>query len=80
MRVKHAELLKLKHAALFLIMQLVLGLMMLRVSIMLRSDLARLRLPLIISLPPKNTAPIFLTQLVCSAFGDIMQKEINWFG
>ena len=50
MHVKHAALLKLKHAALFLIMQLVLGLIMLRVSIMLRVDLAhRLphRLPLI---------------------------------
>ena len=84
MHVKHAVLLKLKHAALFLIMQLVLGLMMLRVSIMLRSDLARLRLPLIISLPPKKTAPVFLTQLVCiifcSPFDDIMQKENNGFG
>ena len=55
MHVKHAVLLKLKHAALFLIMQLVLGLIMLRV------DLARVRLPLIISLPPKKTAPVFLT-------------------
>ena len=54
MHVKHAALLKLKHAALFLIMQLVLGLIMLRVSIMLRVDLARLRLPLIISLLPKD--------------------------
>ena len=43
MHVKHVALLKLKHAALFLIMQLVLGLIMLRVSIMLRIDLARLR-------------------------------------
>ena len=60
---KHAALLKLKHAALFLIMQLVLGLIMLRVSIMLRVDLARGRLPLIISLPPKKTAPAFLTQV-----------------
>ena len=58
MHVKHAVLLKLKHAALFLIMQLVLGLIMLRV------DLARVRLPLMISLPPKKTAPVFLTQLV----------------
>ena len=78
MHVKHAALLKLKHAALFLIMQLVLGLIMLRV------DLARLRLPLIISLLPKKTAPVFLTQLVCniflSAFGDIMQTENNGFG
>ena len=78
MHVKHAALLKLKHAALFLIMQLVLGLIMLRV------DLARVRLPLIISLPPKQTAPVFLTQLVCivflSAFGDIMQAENNGFG
>ena len=78
MHVKHAVLLKLKQAALFLIMQLVLGLIMLRV------DLARVRLPLIISLPPKNTAPVFLTQLVCiiflSAFGDIMQTENNGFG
>ena len=41
MHVKHPALLKLKHAALFLIMQLVLGLIMLRVSIMLRVDLAR---------------------------------------
>ena len=36
------------------------------------------------SLPPKNTAPVFLTQLVCiiflSAFGDIMQTENNGFG
>ena len=56
MHVKHAVLLKLKYAALFLIMQLVLGLIMLRV------DLARERLPLIISLPPKKTAPVFLTQ------------------
>ena len=73
MHVKHAALLKLKHAALFLIMQLVLGLIMLRVD-----------LPLIISLPPKKTAPVFLTQLVCiiflSAFGDIMQTENNGFG
>ena len=78
MHVKHAVLLKLKHAALFLIMQLVLGLIMLRV------DLARVRLPMIISLPPKKTAPVFLTQLVCitflSAFGDIMQTENNGFG
>ena len=84
MHVKHAALLKLKHAALFLIMQLlVLGLIMLRVSIMLRVDLARLRLPLIISLLPKKTAPVFLTQLVCiiflSAFGDTMQTENNKF-
>ena len=78
MLVKHAVLLKLKHAAFFLIMQLVLGLIMLRV------DLARVRLPLIISLPPKKTAAVFLTQLVCiiflSAFGDIMQTENNGFG
>ena len=78
MHVKHAVLLKLKHATLFLIMQLVLGLIMLRV------DLARVRLPLIISLPPKKTAAVFLTQLVCiiflSAFGDIMQTENNGFG
>lgn len=78
MHVNHAALLKLKHAALFLIMQLVLGLIMLRV------DLARLRLPLIISLLPKKTAPVFLTQLVCniflSAFGDIMKTENNGFG
>ena len=78
MHVKHAVLLKLKHAALFLLMQLVLGLIMLRV------DLARVRLPLIISLPPKKTAPVFLTQLVCiiflSAFSDIMQTENNGFG
>ena len=84
MHVKHAVLLKLKHAALFLIMQLVLGLIMLRVSIMLHVDLAHVRLPLIISLPPKKTAHIFLTQLVCiiflSAFGDIMQTENNGFG
>ena len=38
MHVKHSALLKLKHAALFLIMQLVLGLIMLRASIMLRVD------------------------------------------
>ena len=84
MHVKHAVLLKLKHAALFLIMQLVLGLIMLRVSIMLCVDLARVRLPLIISLPPKKTAAVFLTQLVCiiflSAFSDIMQTENNGFG
>ena len=42
MHVNHAALLKLKHAALFVIMQLVLGLIMLRVSIMLRGDLAHL--------------------------------------
>ena len=84
MHVKHAALLKLKDPALFLIMQLVLGLIMLRVSIMLCVDLARLRFPLIISLLPKKTAPVFLTQLVCilflSAFGDIMQTENNGFG
>ena len=45
MHVWHAALLKLNHAASFLIMQLVLGLIMLRVSIMLRVDLARVRLP-----------------------------------
>ena len=84
MHVKHAVLLKLKNAALFLIMQLVLGLIMLRVSVMLSVDLARVRLPLIISLPLKKTAAVFLTQLVCiiflSAFGDIMQTENNGFG
>ena len=78
MHVKHTVLLKLKHAALFLIMQLVLGLTMLRV------DLTRVRLPLIISLPPKKTAPVFLTKLVCiiflSAIGDVMQTENNGFG
>ena len=77
MHVRHAALLKLKHAALFLIMQFVLGLIMLRV------DLARVRLPLIISLLPKKTAPVFLTQFVCiflSTFGDIMQAENNGFG
>ena len=83
MHVKHAALLKLKHEALFLIMQLVLRLIMLSVSIMLRVDLARLRLPLIISLLPKKSAPVFLTQLVCniflSVFGDIMQTENNGF-
>ena len=77
MHVKHAALLKLKHAALFLIIQLVLGLIMLCV------DLARVRLPLIISLPPKKTAPVFITQLVCIifrlAFGDTMQTESNGF-
>ena len=84
MHVKHAALLKLKHAALFLIMQLVLGLIMLSVLIMLRVDLARVRLPLIISLLPKKTAPVFLRHLVCiyflSAFDDIMQTENNGFG
>ena len=84
MHVKRATLLKLKHAALFLIMQLVLGLIVLRISIMLRVDLARVRLPLTISLLPKKTAPVFLTQLVCiiflSIFGDIMQTENNGFG
>ena len=58
--VKHAALLKIKHAALFLIMQLVLGFIMLRVSIRLCVDLARVRLPLIISLLPKKTAPVSL--------------------
>ena len=84
MHVKHVALLKLKHATLFLIMQLVLGLIILRFSIVLRVYLARVRLPLIISLPPKKTAPVFLKQLVCiifvSAFGDIMQTENNGFG
>ena len=77
MHVKHGALLKLKHEALFLIMLLVLGLIMLRV------DLACVRLPLIISLLPKKTAPVFLTQFVCiiflSTFGDIMQAENNGF-
>ena len=59
MHVKYAALLKLKHAALFLIIQLVLGLIMLRVSIMLRVDLARVRLPLIINLLPKRPHPFF---------------------
>ena len=59
MHVWHAALLKLNHAASFLIMQLVLGLTMLRVSIMLRVDLARVSLPLIISLPLKKTTPVF---------------------
>ena len=81
MHVKHAALLKLKHAALYLIG---FKLIMLRVSIMLRVDLARVRLPLIISLPPKKTAVVFLTQLVCiiflSALGGIMQTENNGFG
>ena len=84
MHVKLAALFKLKHAASFLIMQLVLGLIMQRVLIMLRADLARVRLPLIISLLPKKTTPVFLTQLVCiiflSTFGDIMQTENNGFG
>ena len=75
MHVKHAALLKLKRAALFLIMQLVLGLIMLRVSIILRVDLARLRLPLIIACYQKRPHPFF-SQLVCiiflSAFCDIM--------
>ena len=84
MHVKHAALLKLKHAALFLIIQLALGLILLRVSIMLCVDLARVRLPLKISLPPKKTALIFLTQLVgiifLSAFGDIMHTKNNGLG
>ena len=84
MHVKLVALFKLKHVALFLIMQLVLGLIMQRVSIMLRVDLARVRLPLIISLLPKKTAPVFLTQSVCiiflSTYGDIMQTENNGFG
>ena len=84
MHVKHAALLKLKRAALFLIMQLVLGLIMQRVSIMLCVDLARVRLLLIISLLPKKTTSVFLTQFVCiiflSTFGDIMQTENNGFG
>ena len=83
MHVKLAALFKLKHTALFLIMQLVLGLIMQRV-LMLLVDLARVRLPLIISLLPKKTPPVFLTQLVCivflSTFGDIMQTENNGFG
>ena len=82
MHVNHATLLKLKHAALFLLMQLVLGLIMLRVSIMLRVDLARLGLPLIISLLPKKTALVFLSVRIIflSAFGDIMQTDNNGFG
>ena len=68
MNVKHAALLKLKHAALFLIMQLVLGLIMLHVSVKLSVDLARVRLPLIISLPLKKPTPVFLTQLVWIIF------------
>ena len=74
----------LKQAALLKIMLRVLVLIMQHASIMLRVDLARVRLPLIISLPPKKTAPVFLTQLVCiiflSAFCDIMQTENNGFG
>ena len=81
---RHAALLNLKQAALLKIMLRVLVLIMQHASIMLRVDLARVRLPLIISLPPKKTAPVFLTQLVCivflSAFGDIMQTENNGFG
>ena len=73
---KHAAIFKLKHAALFLIMQLVLGLILLRVH------LARVRLPLIIFLLPKKTAPVFLTQLVCiiflSTFGDIIADRKQW--
>ena len=69
MHVKHAVLLKLKHAALFLIM--------------LRVDLAHKITP--DNFPAtKKTTPIFLTQLVCiiflSAFSDIMQTENNGFG
>ena len=63
-------------------MQLVLGIIMLHVSIMLRVDLARVRLTLIISLPLKITTPVFLTQLVyiifLSVFGDTMQTERVW--
>ena len=84
MHVWHAPLLKLNHAPSFLIMQLVLGLIMLRVSIMLRVDLARVRLLLIISLPLKKTTPVFLTQLVfiisLSAIGDIMHTKNKGFG
>ena len=84
MHVWHAALLKLSHAASFLIMQLFLGLIMLRVSIMLRVDLARVRLPLIISLQLKKTTPVFLTQLVfilsLSAIGDIMHTKNKGFG
>ena len=76
---KHAVLSNLKQAALLKTMLHVLVLIMQRASIMLRVDLARVRLPLIISLLPKKTTPVFLTQLVCiiflSAFGDIMQTE-----
>ena len=65
-------------------MKLVLGLIMLRVSIILRVEVAHVRLPLIISLPPKKTAPVFRTELVCiiflSAFGDLMQTKNNGFG
>ena len=72
MHVKHAALLKLKHAAISN------NAACFRFK-MLRVDLARLRLPLIISLLPKKTPPVFLTQLVCiiflPAFGDIMQKK-----
>ena len=57
---------------------------MLRVLTMLYVDLARLRVPRIISLSPKRTAPAFLTQLACiifhSAFCDIMQTENNGSG
>ena len=49
---------------------------------MLRVDLARVRLSLIISLPPKKTAPVFFAFLVCivflSAFGDIIQTKKQW--
>ena len=62
MHVKHSALLKLKHAAIFLIMELVLGLIILRVSVMLRVDLARARFPC----HQKKNAPDFLTQLFCS--------------
>ena len=81
---RHGALLNLKQAALLKIMLRVVVLIMQHASIMLHVDLARVRLPLIISLPPKKTAPVFLTQLVCiiflSAFGDIMQTENNGFG
>ena len=57
-------------------------LIMLHVLIMVRVDLAPVRLPVIISLPPKKTTPVFLTELVCiiflSAFGDIMQNRKQW--
>ena len=73
---RHAALLNLKQAALLKIMLRVVVLIMQHASIMLCVDLARVRLPLIISLPPKKTAPVFLTQLVCITFLSPFFKDI----
>ena len=71
MCVRHAALLKLKHPAVFLIMQLVLGLIILRV------DLARLRLPLIISLLPKKDRTCF-SHTVSLYYFSLSRKQWVW--